>query len=151
MTTWDKNRERINGLWPDISWTSIERELWTERLKVLDQSVLRSALEKVAIQYARQKPALKWVLCEYENMVQNEREREERNANRMRLVEELQEQRKQLAAERVEMENVLRQLPPEELQKLIQAAKLELDPEKPLAQWSTFAIGITYGAHTRRA
>ena len=151
VTTWEQNRKRINGLWPDISWTPTKRELWTERLQVLDQLFLRNALESVAIRYTRQKPAIKWVLCEYENMVQEHNEREQREQNRMRLVNELQAQREAIAEERVEMENVLRQLPPEELQRLVRAVKLELDPEKPLAQWSTFDIGITYGAHTRRA
>ena len=140
MTTWDKNRQRINGLWPEVTWTPMERELWTERLQVLDQTTLQSALEKVVIQYARQKPALKWVLCEYETMTQEEREREAHLQGRMDRVERMQAERDEVGRDRSEMQNVLRQIPPEDLK--------QLDPDKPLDEWSSFAVGITYAAHT---
>ena len=58
VSTWIENKAKINGLWPQVSWTEEERNLWSSKLESLDQVTLSKALEEVATQYASQKPAL---------------------------------------------------------------------------------------------
>lgn len=53
----------VTQLWPHFAWTPAIREVWVERLKDLNQSVVVQALKEVRAMYTSREPELKWVLA----------------------------------------------------------------------------------------
>tara|TARA_R100001463_G_scaffold111999_1_gene166970 strand:+ start:2845 stop:3321 length:477 start_codon:yes stop_codon:yes gene_type:complete len=145
VSTWIENKAKINGLWPQVSWTEQERNLWSSKLESLDQVTLSKALEEVATQYASQKPALKWVLGEYKAMRANEpmnmahQELEDDALYVGENMEKIEEMRKEIKA-----------LTPDEQERVKNRCKsvlgIDVDFEKPLDQWSNFSTAMVAAA-----
>jgi hypothetical protein len=145
LSTWIENKAKINGLWPQVSWTEEERNLWSDKLESLDQVTLCKALEEVATQYAAQKPALKWVLGEYKALRANEP---------MKMAHDHLEDDALYVGENMEKIHKMREkigaLTSDDKERVRVRCKsvlgIDVDFEKPLEEWSNFSTAMVAAA-----
>jgi 3-methyladenine DNA glycosylase/8-oxoguanine DNA glycosylase len=142
MTTWNTCKEKINGLWPKASWNKAERELWQKTLYPLDQWALSSALDKVATDYTREKPALRWVVDAYESIKSESRPLPDNSKKRQEEV--MHAMSREIWVSRAR--NVLRESDRESLERAAKGIKasvnFDIDIDKPIDEWSDMALAF---------
>lgn len=70
--TFESNVHKINQYWPQFSWNDSLRNLWTQKLKGLNQDRLSLALDEVRASYSSEAPQLKWIQEKYSVIVMSE-------------------------------------------------------------------------------
>ena len=147
MSTWSSNLRLINGLWPDADWSYEESDLYRERLHVLDQTWLQSAIKRLKTEYNGLKPPLSKLLTEY-GRVKDESTYEQRIA--------MDRKSQNMTADSIgesdieEMRDKIRSLNDEQReyvsQRMRSACGIDLDFEVPLEAWSTLRLAMTCAA-----
>jgi len=144
--TWHANRKLVNGLWPNCNWTEEESDLWTRTLAELDQGLLQEAIGQVATTVSATKPALKWVLDRYHEL------RRERNHKTIKIKDKNRE-RDECDEQIARMRCLIGATEHSELQKAATKVKLvlglDIDIDKPIDGWSSFAVGCIATQITR--
>lgn len=155
--TWKDNAALINGLWPTVSWTDQEKQLWHKELSSSNQDWVHRALQVVAKKYSASKPTLKWVLTEIRNI-----KYEYESVTRSNLKEiadekerELEQMRIQVEKERQDMIGLLQDLPPQMVEAAAKNVRavvgLTIDTDQDISEWSSLALGCTVVALERMA
>jgi len=154
--TWDRNKQRINDLWPEVSWTPTEKQLWHDTLHDVNQNWLNDAILATAKSYSSSKPQLKWILKAIDRI----KKKEESDAAYRQAKTEIKE--KQISdAEAMEVMNRANQemigklvsFSPDHLRHLAKKVQLvlglQVDVEQPPQTWSRTAVGCMMAAHNR--
>lgn len=135
INTFGSNVHKINQYWPQFSWNDSLRNLWTQKLKSLNQDRLSQALDDVRSSYSSESPQLKWIQEKYSLVAVNEpitktvvhsEETGLSNEEREELTARLQEA-DDTARERIE-------------HRLRQATGLRVNWQVPVAEWSNVKI-----------
>ena len=147
MSTWSSNLRLINGLWPDADWSHEESDLYRERLHVLDQTWLQSAIKRLKTEYNGLKPPLSKLLTEY-GRVREERSYEQRIAMDRKSQNMTADSIGQSDTEL--MRDKIRSLTPEQRdyvsERMKSACGIKLDFDVPLEAWSTLRLAMTCAA-----
>ena len=153
---WDRNKQRINELWPDVSWQPAEKELWHEQLSNVNQTWLTEAIKDVATRYSSSKPKLAWITKAFTEI---KRRSESEAAARQAKTQIHEKQQADAEAEamaqkaHMEMVAVLISLAPDRLQELAKKVQmvlgLKVDVSQPPQTWSRTAVGCMIAAHNK--
>ena len=154
--TWERNKTRINQLWPDVNWQHAEKELWHEELSELNQNWLTEAIKNVAKTYSSPKPKLVWITKAFTKV---KKKSEADAAARQAKTEIKQKQQTDAEAEamaqkaHMEMVAILISLAPDRLQALAKKVQmvlgLRVDVSMPPQTWSRTAVGCMIAAHNK--
>ena len=142
MTTWERIKEKINGLWPGESWNIEERNLWRETLHTLDPWALGVALDDVARSYTREKPALKWVLDSYKQIkcanrpkpdpMERINDMEEQERNREHWVTQIRRRISEMDRSTLEVA----------VKRVRERTRYTIDIDLPVEDWPYIALGF---------
>lgn len=146
MTTWDKNRQLVNGLWGNAEWTKTQVELWHSELYHLDQWVLEKALKAVAIKYTSDVPKIKWVLAEYKSMKAESRDELSRaQSPEAKLLEETIK-RQEIDEQNATIHARIRAAPRDVVNaaaiNVARKTGIHIQPEADVTTWTNIALGF---------
>tara|TARA_S200002703_G_scaffold90203_2_gene77806 strand:+ start:115 stop:630 length:516 start_codon:yes stop_codon:yes gene_type:complete len=151
--TWETNRQRINGLWSQASWTPEEKFIWHDALSELNQQRLWKALQVVAKKYSSPKPSIKWVLTEYQRILDDEEAKaiaEKREKTQEYDDEKDRRMMDEVRRDQKMMRSRLKELDSESLERAARLATLvtglPVSLDIQIDEWSNMAVGCTFAA-----
>ena len=154
--TWERNKDRINDLWPEVNWTPTEKQLWHESLSLLNQGWVKQSVMNTAKSYSSTKPQLKWILKSFERIKQkDESDAAHRQARTQIMEKKLSDAEAQEMMHKAsqEMLGALVAMPPDYVRKLAKKVQsvlgLQIDVDQPPQTWSRTAVGCMMAAHNR--
>jgi hypothetical protein len=144
VTTYTDIKKKINGLWPSASWNPEERDLWEKTLYPLDQWALNTALDQVAKNYSREKPALRWVLDAYQQIKNDNRPKPDLT-QRMNEVQAEENNRANWSAQtRQLINNTDRETLERAAEDVRARVGFKIDIDRPIEEWSYMALGFIH-------
>ena len=146
MTSWQNNLKTLNGLWPDANWTPEESDLYREQLQPLNQGWLESAVKAVRIEYSAKKPALKWLLQEYEKVKDGETLHERIAKDRQHSMSDESINDTELEKMRSRLRDLTMDEQIELAERLRIACGLQLDFDDPVENWSNTRVALANAA-----